>query len=295
MERLCAVVIGSNSTRSLTADADAALNHPVRGRVETRLFLGMENGRLGREAVARACEGARALCEKARGQGARVVALCATSAMRDALNASQACKNVAQAAGLPVRVLSGQEEAAYSFYGAAGEEDCGVIDIGGGSSEVVLGDHGCVRAAVSLQMGASRLFQAQPINSRVQMEQALKIARARADALPESIAQSGGGHAFYLAGGTGTCCASFLQGGGEAEGYVITRDALHGALCRLADTPPDRRALLPGFPASRADILPTGMAVLLALMDALGLADVRVTERGNTDGLLRAFVHKKFA
>ena len=81
----------------------------------------------------------------------------------------------------------------------------------------------------------------------------------------------------------------------DIEGMRLERQAVETLLGQIAATPRNQRESIPGFPAGRADILPTGMAALIAVMDALSLDHLQVTQRGNTDGLLRAFVHKKFA
>lgn len=294
MNRIAVIVIGSNSTRLLAADACDQLTNELRGRVETRLFLGMsEDGVLSTEAMQYTAQSVANLKQQADDNGAKLLGIYATSASRDAKNSAMLSVLIEAATGYPLTILSGEEEAGYSFFGAAGSEKCGVIDIGGGSAEIVLGCGMDIIAAHSLQLGASRLFKMQPINSSDDIGNAMKIAMKIASSLPEKLIRHDGIHSFCLIGGTGTSTARVL--GQQPEGCVVTRKAAEEKLNLIAATEREARCLIPGFPSARIDILPTGMAILLTLMDLLNLKEIRVTERVNADGILRAFVHKKFA
>lgn len=294
MKRIAVIVIGSNSTRLLAADACEQITNELRGRVETRLFLGMSSdGTLSSDAMHYTAQSVAALKRQAEASGAQLIGVYATSASRDAQNSAALSALIEEAVSLPLTILSGEEEAAYSFFGAAGLERCGVIDIGGGSTEVVLGCGTDIYAAHSLQLGASRLFKKQPINTSNDLPLALSIAKEQIALLPSPLIQHPDIQTFYLIGGTSTSCARVL--GRLPEGCILTRSDIEKTLMSIAATPREKRALIPGFPPERIDILPTGMAILLSLFDVLGLNKVQVTERVNADGLLRAYVHKKFA
>ena len=288
MSRAGVIVIGSNSTRYVSRDEADPRDQAVRRRVETRLFLHTAGGALSPQDIADTAASVRGLAE---GADAPVLGVYATSAVRDAVNAEALDAAIQAAVGLPLTVLSGPEEAAASFYGAAGDAPAGMIDIGGGSTEFAVGQGMEIRAAVSLQLGASRLFQLCPIHCAEDADRAVVLAKEVIATLPESILRHPGIDAFYSVGGTGTASAMLLRGGGEltaSEGFVIHRQALRDMLRRVADTPRDQRALLPGFPPTRLDILPTGMAILTAAMELLDLSQITVTQRCNADGLLRA-------
>ena len=173
----------------------------------------------------------------------------------------------------------------------------GMIDIGGGSTEIALGSGDTLAHAYSLQLGASRLHKRQPINSPYDIAMALSIAAEITEPL-HALQRETERLPFCLVGGTGTSVAQILAaqtGRADIEGMRLERQAVETLLGQIAATPRNQRESIPGFPAGRADILPTGMAALIAVMDALSLDHLQVTQRGNTDGLLRAFVHKKFA
>ena len=279
------IVIGSNSTRLVAEQANGQM---LRRRAETRLFLHMRDGLLAEEDIAATAGHIAFLTD---GADAELIGVYATSAVRDARNADALCRAVEAACGMPLCVLSGEEEAAASFYGAAGDQKAGVIDIGSGSTEIAVGADGRVFDAVSLQLGASRLFAAHPIHSAADVSPALQAAAACCAAISGKLTDHAGVDLFFSVGGTGKAAARLIlrQSGREApiEGFVLTRDALRRELLFIAGVPRDQRGRIPGFPASRADILPTGMAILLAVMDRLALGGVTVTERTNCDGLLR--------
>lgn len=287
MNKAAVIVIGSNSTRCVTADPDNLHANPIRRRVETRLFLGMEENRLSEASMRDTLAGIEALMLEA---DAPVLGIYATSAVRDAANADLLAQRMEQRFSLPLTILSGPEEAAASFYGAAGDEAAGVVDIGGGSTEFAIGENGVIRQAISLQLGASRLFKAHPIHAEKDVAPARKAALQVLDALPEVLLRHDGISAFYSVGGTGTACAMLamqVKDKALCEGYRLTHDTLNALLRLVAATPREQRAAIPGFPATRIDILPTGMAILSAVMERLQLSEITVTQRCNADGLLR--------
>lgn len=294
MNRIAVIVIGSNSTRLLAADACADLSNAVRERVETRLFLGMSPDRtLTEEAMDNTVQAVWELQQKAQRESAQLLGVYATSASRDAANADVLCQRMLQRTGLPLTIISGEEEAAFSFLGASGGRRCGVIDIGGGSTEVVLGEGRQIFHAHSLQLGASRLFKACPINSPEDIPNALQHAGQMIGTLPADILRHDGFEEFFLMGGTCTSMASLA--GKEAEGFTVTLQEARDHLTSIAAVPREKRAEIPGFPPTRVDILPAGLVILVSVMEKLRIERAAVTKRVNADGLLRAYVHKKFA
>ncbi|MBQ7455773.1 MAG: hypothetical protein IJS53_04955 [Clostridia bacterium] len=291
MKRAACIVIGSNSTRLVAADLTEPLQNPLRLREETKLFLRMENGRMLEEAIEGVAEAVASLAARS---DAPLLGVYATSAVRDAANADALAEAIFRRVSLPLTVLSGKEEAAASFIGAAGGASAGVIDIGGGSTEIAIGSDLRVTEATSLQLGASRLFKTNPIHCAADVAPALKAAGGALDTLSAALARHAGVDHFYSVGGTGTACAMLLlktKDRSAIEGVQISREQAHSLLGTMAALPRDRRVLLPGFPAGRVDILPTGLAILCAVMDRLALPYVEVTQRCNADGLLLLAAH----
>ncbi|MHC1787254.1 MAG: Ppx/GppA phosphatase family protein [Christensenellales bacterium] len=286
--------IGSNSVRMLTADLDGALSNAVRGREETALFLAMDASRCfsreGRERVAGAVG---RLWGSAVAAGAGRVYLIATSAMRDAGNAPLLEREILALCPLRPSLISGEEEALLSFLGAACIPERpglqGVIDIGGGSTEIALGSAGRgIQSARSLQLGASRLLQTLLIDGEEALHRARMIVGAQVrEALP---VLSEGPNQWTLVGGTGTTLAAMAAGpeaaGEGIEGLRLNQETVTLWLERLAGMDPSARAALPGLPPTRVHILPTGLVILEALMRHLSAESVSVTQRGNLDGYL---------
>lgn len=287
MNKAAVIVIGSNSTRCVAADLDRIDAQPIRSRVETRLFLGMENETLSEAAMQDTINGIEGLIRQA---SVPVLGIYATSAVRDARNAERLASLMEKRFSLPLTILSGEEEAAASFYGAAGNEAAGVVDIGGGSTELAIGRDGVIIQALSLQLGASRLFKNHPIQNEKDILPAREAALQTLDRLPQPLSRHTGISSFYSVGGTGTACAMLAlraQDKALCEGYRLTLDTLDALLRLVAATPREKRREIPCFPVTRIDILPTGMAILAAVMEKLRLNQMTVTQRCNADGLLR--------
>ena len=173
---LAAVIgIGSNSVRALAARNNGGVFERVcRLREGTRLFAGLDSrGMLKEESIRKTAEAVRRMAEEVRAHGAEKLSVFATSAARDAANGRDFMDAVEAAAGIPVDILSGEEEARLSFFGAsrAVKDDCycGVTDIGGGSTEIVTGCGDRIDCAFSCQMGAVRLFRELPITKKEDM------------------------------------------------------------------------------------------------------------------------------
>lgn len=291
--RQAVIVIGSNSTRMLTANLDAHLSAPLRARVETRLFLSLkQGGQLAPEGIRSVRQAVKALFDQARAAGATHTQVYATSATRDATNRAELAAGILADCGLPLLVLSGEEEAAASFLGAARtspkEERLGMMDIGGGSTEIALGTGQCLLSRHSLQMGAARLFLSHPINAVADLEGAL--AQAQAIWKEAKLPPFAPPHRFLLVGGTGTALMGLLRGRlldmDEHEDFPFTRAQAQEALTTLSALSVKARAALPGMTPGREQLLPTGLCVLLALMEETRVYNMWVTTRNNTDGLL---------
>ena len=136
--------IGSNSVRCLVAEVgDGNFTCLWRDREGTRLFAGLDDsGKLSRESMDKTVAAVVRMASEIRYQGVEELDIFATSAARDAENGEEFIQAVTQAAGRELQILSGREEAELSFLGAsaaAKAERCGVIDIGGGSTEIAIG------------------------------------------------------------------------------------------------------------------------------------------------------------
>ena len=295
--RAAVIMIGSNSTRMLAADSDLNLTRPVRGREETRLFLGLDGSRtLSDEAMTRTAQAAARLYLAAQAAGAKGIYLAATSAARDAANAEEFAALLKDCTGLTLRILSGEEEAELSFLGAAAipprEGISGVMDIGGGSTELVTGTLAGISSLYSLQLGATRLRTLQAVDSLKDRDRARVLVRSAIASLPRLQADH-----WVLVGGTGTTLMHMLleipYGTFLPDDLSFSLNEAEEQLRRMAELPPGERKNIVGLPESRVDIMPTGLCILLELMAYLSIPAMRVTERNNTDGFLYRLAQKR--
>ena len=292
---LVAVIgIGSNSVRMLLAEAgEGRMKRIRRDREGTRLFAGLDaQRRLSQEAMNTTAEAVSRMASDARAAGAQRIHLFATSATRDAANQAEFAALLAEKAGLEMEICSGEKEAALSFLGASGGGECGVIDIGGGSTEVIVGAGMSLRCALSCQMGAVRLSGLYPIRDHGDIAYVEEVAKGilleQLDhhptlTLPER---------WYGTGGTFTTLAAIVRGVHWTErtfmhGTVLTLAQVEQTTRLLADMPPEKRRGIPGLQPNRADIIVHGMCILLACMRTLGVGEITVSEYGNLEGYVR--------
>ena len=295
--RAAVIGIGSNSVRALVAqNNEGVFERLYRDREGTRLFAGLDSrGMLKEESIRKTAEAVHRMAVMAAEKGAEDLSIFATSAARDAANGQDFLKAIEQAAGIPPVILSGEEEARLSFFGASravkDECFCGVIDIGGGSTEIVAGCGDNIECAFSCQMGAVRLFREIPIARKEDMvpvmETALKI-------LEENLAAHGEfrrPETWIGTGGTFTTLAAMVKGipwtaRTHMHGTRVTKQEIRQVGEKLADMPLEERIRLPGLQPGRADIVVHGICILLAVMDRFGIEEITVSEWGNMDGYL---------
>ena len=291
--------IGSNSVRMLLADIEG--NHHakklLRDREGTRLFAGLdEQGNLSPESMTGTAKAVARMAESARSKGAAEVSLFATSATRDAGNQPDFSRMLQSMAGLTLEICPGDEEAALSFLGATQGEYCGVIDIGGGSTEIVVGRGMDIDCAFSCQMGAVRLFQKLPIHSSADLPAVCAMARGILDAGLAAHPVKRIPEAWIGVGGTFTTLAAMVRGISWTErtymhGTRLTREDVRGWAVRLADMPMEQRLTLKGLQPHRADIVVHGVCILLSAMNAFDMQEITVSEYGNLDGYLKRKYH----
>ena len=300
----------------------------LRDREGTRLFAGLDAaGNLSPQSMALTAAAVVRMTNRARASGCGRVEIFATSASRDAANGAAFLSLLRQETGLLPRIITGEEEACLSFLGAtelAAGRECGLMDIGGGSTELVIGRGDRIRLAFSCQMGAVRLFQRFPISVPADMapveaeaarilEEKLRAlpaaepeaARIRAEDAPGnpagSGAEKGDGLLSHLpdcwigTGGTFTALGAMLGGTHWTDrsclhGTSLSRAAVRGMGFRLAAMTLEERLKLPGLQPQRADIVVHGICILLAVMDRLGIESIRVSEYGNLDGYIRKYM-----
>ena len=303
--RRAVVDIGTNSTRLFLADVDDGSVGDVleRRTVVTRLGDGVDaGGRLRPEAMERVygvLDQYRELVD--RHGGADAVAVM-TSAVRDAANGAEFADMVRTRWGFEARILTGDEEARLTFLGATSERDAGdrtptlVIDIGGGSTEFVIGTGHEVTYHVSNQAGvvrqSERHLHSDPPTRGECEALATDVRKILGHGVPPEY-RSSVAHAVGVAG-TATSMASIAQGlepydPDKVEGYVISVAECRRILDRLAGLTLEERRRVPGLHPDRAPTIVAGVIILLETLALFGLSSFEVSEndilRGAAIGL----------
>lgn len=287
-----AIAIGSNSTRLLAADREGErLLCPYREREETRLFSGLDaQGNIAPEKIEETAQAVLRLYETARRYGAEDCALFATSATRDARNGDALARRIFALTGLSLCVISGEEEARLAFRAAAGLESRLVMDVGGGSTELTLGEQGKVRFAASVQLGASRLRGWREINCPGDAEAALRMAEDVLRPYTEQVLRLFPADGMTGLGGSCTTAAAIQAGremhGEAVEGTEVSSETLKKQLALLSSLSMEDRMRVPGLPPARAGIMPHGLCILIAALTLLGKDAFTVSGKTNLDGYL---------
>ena len=292
--RAAVIDVGSNSTRLLLLEGigpDGAAGERI--TTVTGLRRGAaEDGTVSPAALARLGACLDDYAERIAHAGSPPVVAVGTSAVRDAPNRAAIIQLVAERLGASLSVVAGEDEAALAFAGArlvpgADGPSCRVLDIGGGSTEVVQGDAEGPRHVVSLPLGVNRQAHLITTDPPAQSEVAGVRAVARAMVADGTRAFPASGRLVGVAG-TVTTVAAILNGRydpTEVHGMEITGAEAEDVLGRLAALDDAGRRGVPGLHPDRADVIVTGLAILLGALDALGDARIVVSERDILDGI----------
>ncbi|MET9466995.1 Ppx/GppA phosphatase family protein [Streptomyces sp. NPDC006544] len=308
MTRVAGVDCGTNSIRLLVADCDPGTGELVeldRRMTVVRLGQGVDKtGRLAPEALARTFAACREYAAVIKELGAERVRFVATSASRDAENRDEFVQGVLDILGVEPEVISGDQEAEFSFSGATkeltGRTDLErpflVVDIGGGSTEFVVGDDH-VQAARSVDVGCVRMTErhltvdgvvsdppteAQVAAIRSDIEAALDLA---AGTVPLARARTLVGLA-----GSVTTVAGIALGLTEYDSQAIHHaripyETVRAISERMLTLTHAERAAIPVMHPGRVDVIGAGALVLLAVMERVGASEVVVSEHDILDGI----------
>lgn len=300
--RVAAIDCGTNSIRLLVADVDAEAGTLVdldRRMQVVRLGQGVDRtGRLAPEALDRTFAATRDYASAIAAFGAERVRFVATSASRDADNSAEFVDGVRSILGIEPEILAGEEEAALSFAGATRELLADgipapylVADIGGGSTELVLGDGSGLISARSADIGCVRLterhFTSDPPTA-AQVEAAREDAEAGISLAAETVALRTAQTLVGVAGSVTTVAAMALDLPAYDSRTIhrarISADDIRDVTARLLGSTADERAALPFMHPGRVDVIGAGALVLATLVDRLALAEVVVSEHDILDG-----------
>ena len=307
---VAAVDVGSNSVRLLVLDA--AGERVLREITTTRLAEGVDaTGRLADTAIARTVAALVAFRDRWEASGVATdpdhVRITATSAVRDAEDRDRFLTAVHGAVGVAVDVLSGAEEAELSHRGATAavrtDTPCVVIDVGGGSTELVVGDaEGRLLGSVSMQLGCVRLTERDLHSDPARPEELDAAARTVDAVVADGLAtlRAQGVDLTTLRGavavaGTATTLAALHLGlatydESRIHGTTLAVDVLDTLSDRLAALDVAGRAALGPVQPGRAEVLHGGAIVLSRTLRLLGRDEVTVSEADSLDALARGLL-----
>ena len=291
--RVAVVDIGTNSTRLLIADAGEEIEERERRSIVTRLGEGVDaTGRLGdapQERVFAVLEQYAAAIEAL---GAERSVAVMTSAVRDAENGRGFVAAVRERFGLEGRTLTGDEEAAFTYAGATAARPPDdpttrvVIDIGGGSTELVCGARGELGFHVSTQIGVVRHSE-RHLHSDPPAAAELEALAADADdglraAVPQDV--RGGVDAAIAVAGTATQSAAIdlaleRYDSARVEGHVLSAGRLRELRDSLGAIPLDERRGVTGLDPDRAPTIVAGVLILERVLAAFALDEVEISDR----------------
>ncbi|MFA6225715.1 MAG: Ppx/GppA phosphatase family protein [Methanoregula sp.] len=296
------VDIGTNSIRLLVVRLNPNHSYTILTRQKQQVRLGegeFDCDEILPDAVERAGVVCKKFTELARTFNAEEFVAVATSAMREASNQSEILHRLRQEAQLDIRVVSGQEEARLIYLGVAsgmhlGGKSTFFIDIGGGSTEIAVGDERNYQYLDSFKLGAIRLANQYispadtgPITAdrykKIQQQEKNVIIRSikKIHKLEPVCAVASSGTAVNLA----EIASKALRQNQDPDGVITYRELkkVIGLICSL---PLEQRRKIPGINPERADIIVPGAAILDTFMKELSLDSITVTGRGLQDGLL---------
>jgi exopolyphosphatase/guanosine-5'-triphosphate,3'-diphosphate pyrophosphatase len=301
--RRAIIDVGSNSVKLLIADvAEGVVTPVVHEGEQTRLGRGVfESGRLQPETIANTAGVVAAFGAKAKAEGAASVRVLATSAAREAVNGNELAAAIA-GCGLKLEIIDGQTEAKLVLRGVRSLPDLAtgplaIIDVGGGSTELLVADDTALRLQHSFPLGTVRWLEAFPVSETPTAAERTKLAQALDEFLDEQVTPKLGGlplpKTLIGAGGTPVFLSRIFKerddlAADEIESLRLSLPEVQSLTQRLWQIPLAERRELAGLPANRADVILFGAAIYEAVMMRCGFSKLRPTLRGVRYGALLA-------
>ena len=285
--RVAAVDLGTNTTRLLVADVDdGSLEEVVRREEITRLGESVDRRRILLPiAITRVRNVLVDYRREAEALGAERVLAVGTSAVRDADNGEAFLGEVEWSYGFTTRTLTGDEEAALTVLGVMSDGPLGprtlVVDIGGGSTELVVVGSDGIESSVSTEAGSVRLTERFIVSDPPRGEELAMCEAHVRSLLPELTIDQ----AIGVAGTVTTAAAVELGGLDTVHGHRLTRESVVEILNRLAELPLEARRRVRGLAPARAPVIVAGLIVLNDVLGRYTLDGITVSERDLLHGV----------
>lgn len=298
-QRIALIGIGSNSVRLLVADGSEVIE---RGEVVTRL-AGYETTPTGEKllsgsAIRDTLAAASSFSHRAQALRAPLIAVIATEAVRAASNREELTTSLERELGIPVKIISGDEEALLGWravacvspYASTGST-LGVIDIGGGSADISTGSPGLPRpeAVRSIKLGSRTVMQLFGLDSPIDTDRLASVISTLSQELAPQVGIQPQPALAVVIGGTADVLANISSYASGAlypnQDALIDKNWLHEWLESISGLDLSER-VAEGVPENRADIIVAGGAILLTLLDTWGLDEFYTSRRNILDGFL---------
>ncbi len=296
-DKVASIDIGTNTILLLIAEVEDGKIRPLY-EIETVVRLGeglQKKGMLLQEAMDRAIQTLAQYLKRSQEMGVQEIFAAGTSALREAKNSEDFLKLAKGKLGLSIEVISGEEEAQLSFLAVAKdlqerEKPVLVVDVGGGSTEFILGKGDRIDEWVSLPIGSVRFTEQFLRSDPVREEEWGKMER-RIRELLAGVPRSRREASMVAVGGTATTLASVEQGledfiAEKIHHYVLGREALKNQLLLYRSKTIEERKKIPGLPPARADVILAGGAILYLAMEELQYPAVLISCHGVRYGLV---------
>jgi len=304
VHRLAAIDIGTNSIRLIVAEPLRGGNYRILDEEKESTRLGeslSKTGRLHAHAIEKSLAALSRMKKIAAGYQVSQLRTIATCAVREASNGDEFRRRSREELGLEIEIISAKQEAQLAFASVERAFDLSgkhvaVVDIGGGSTEIVLALGGLIEAIYTTQLGAVRLSEIYGNGDGMAGHDFEKLVAGIDRHLrkhtknPVFVP-----HILFGSGGTFTSLASMVMAGkGQVglpvRGYQVTRAEVRHLLERIRKLPLDQRASVPGLSPDRADIIVAGLAIVDQVMDRFQVNMVQIHNRGVRDGLLLTMI-----
>jgi exopolyphosphatase / guanosine-5'-triphosphate,3'-diphosphate pyrophosphatase len=288
-KRVAVIDVGTNSTRLLVADVDGGRVSPLERRsTVTRLGRGVDlSGHLASEAIEDVCAAIGGYVGIFEELGAEVVEVIATSAVRDADNGGAFIAELRERFALSARVLDGEEEARSTYLGATSEalpsEPTLVVDIGGGSTELIVGSGAEISFHDSLQAGVVRHSERHIASDPPAASELEALAADIRGLIEESVGAGVEARHGIAVAGTPTSLAAIEMelepyDSARVHGHLLALPSIQRMLSRLASAPLAERMEIPGMHPDRAPTIVAGVVILIETMRAFGLEEITASE-----------------
>ncbi len=301
VKRLAVIDVGTNAVKILAADVTQGRLIPFHeSSVQTRLGTGLYFGRrLRADAIRSTAEAVAAFSKEAARLGVVQVRCIATSAARDAENVAELLDAIKAHSGLDAEVITGEREAELGFQGVMTDPNLAahavlVIDVGGGSTEIILGDGAGVACRRSVALGTIRLaesFKTTDPPGQEALTRCLAEVRKFLDSEVMPVFQAAistrlsTNPVLVGASGTSTVLARMFLSSETYDRTVLervrlTRGWLDGQCLNLWSIPLEERRRIVGLPPNRADIIPFGVVIMRAVLGAFDSRELWISTRG---------------